>query len=425
MVDIQPLIGYIIEMLVQRYIAPLVDAALLDTPAVYIQGPRQAGKSTLVTMLSENTGRRYLSLDDAATLAAARTDPGGFLSRFDGPIAIDEVQAAPELGRAIKAAIDRDRRPGRFLLTGSAGIMVIPDLASHLVGRIELLTLWPLAQREITGMHGSMIDELLAETFVSTPINSEGRQMLLSRLIAGGYPEPLQRTTAESKARWFNSYESTILQRDVRDLANVENLGIFPNLLRLLASRDMSILNVADVARTLSLPQTTVKRYLAVLAGLFLIQSLPAWHRNANARLAKAPKAMLVDTALACHLMDVDQDRLEANQTLAGHLIENLVTMELIKQAGWSRTKSDIFHFRTLSGAEVDIVLEDRRGRVVGIEVKFSQTLSKADLRGMEVLRQAAGQNFLRGVIFYAGHETLPFGPDCWAIPIAALWKSE
>ena len=410
-------------MLVQRYITPLVEIAMLDTPAVYIQGPRQAGKSTLVQMLSEKTGRRYLSLDDAATLAAARTDPGGFLARFDGPIAIDEVQAAPELGRAIKAAIDRDRKPGKFLLTGSAGIMVIPELALQLVGRMELLTLWPLAQREITGTHGSMIDELLAEAFVGLPINSEGRQKLLSRLIAGGYPEPLQRTTPESKSRWFDSYETTILQRDVRDLANVENLGIFPNLLRLLAGRDMSILNVADVARTLSLPQTTVKRYLAVLSGLFLTGSLPAWHRNATARLAKAPKAMLVDTGLACHLMDLDMDRLEANSTMAGHLVENLAAMELIKQAGWAKTRSEFFHFRTLSGAEVDLVLEDRRGRVVGIEVKFSQTLSKTDLRGMEVLRQAAGQNFLRGIIFYSGHETLPFGPDCWAVPIDALWN--
>jgi predicted AAA+ superfamily ATPase len=409
-------------MLIPRSIAPLVDTALHDTPAVYIQGPRQAGKSTLVRTICDKTGRHYLSLDDAATLAAARADPGGFLSRFDGPIAIDEVQTVPELARALKAAIDLDRRPGRFLLTGSAGIMVIPGLASHLVGRMELLTLWPLAQREIAEIHGTWIDDLFAERFIPGTIKSQGRQNVLERLIAGGYPEPVRREAPESKARWFNSYETTILQRDVHDLASVENLGVFPALLRLLAGRDMSILNVADVARTLSLPQTSVKRYLAVLSGLFLIRTLPAWHRQASTRLAKAPKAMLVDTAFACHLAGLDQNRLEANPTQAGHLVENLAAMELIKQAGWAKTKVDIFHFRTLPGTEVDIVLEDRRGRVAGVEVKFSQTLSKTDLRGMESLRQTAGSSFLRGIILYTGHETLPFGPDCWAIPIGTLW---
>ncbi len=328
----------------------------------------------------------------------------------------------PELGRALKAAIDHDRSPGRFLLTGSAGIMVIPGLASNLVGRMELLTLWPLAQREITAKPGSLLDELLAENFAAGNVKSEGRENLLDRLIAGGYPEPMQRDSPEARMRWFSSYESTILQRDVRDLANAENMGVFPDLLRLLAGRDMSILNVADVARTLSLAQTSVRRYLAVLTGLFLIRLLPTWHRSVGVRLAKAPKAMLVDTGLACHLAGLDRNRLEATSTLAGHLVENFVAMELIRQAGWSRTKVDIFHFRTLPGAEVDIVLEDRQGRVVGVEVKFSQTLSPADLRGMAALRAAAGKNFLRGIIFYSGQETLPFGPDGWAIPIDALW---
>ncbi len=409
-------------MLIPRSIAPLIDAALRDTPAVYIQGPRQAGKSTLVRQICDQTGRRYFSLDDAATLAAARADPGGFLARTAGPMAIDEVQTVPELGRALKAAIDHDRSPGRFLLTGSAGIMVIPGLASNLVGRMELLTLWPLAQREIVAKPGSLVDELLAEKFAPGNVKSAGRENLLDRLIAGGYPEPMQRDSPEARMRWFSSYESTILQRDVRDLANAENMGVFPDLLRLLAGRDMSILNVADVARTLALAQTSVRRYLTVLSGLFLIRLLPTWHRSVGTRLAKAPKAMLVDTGLACHLTGLDRNRLETTPTLAGHLVENFVAMELIKQAGWSRTKVDIFHFRTLPGAEVDIVLEDRQGRVVGVEVKFSQTLSQADLRGMAALRTAAGKSFLRGIIFYSGREALPFGPNGWAIPIDALW---
>lgn len=411
-------------MLIRRAVTDCIEAALADTPAVYIQGPRQAGKSTLLQVLCEKTGRRYLSLDDGAVLASAQADPEGFLTRFDGPIAIDEVQVVPELSRALKAAVDRNRQPGQFLLTGSAGIMVLPDLASHLVGRMELHTLWPLAQREIeaTQEPESVVDLLLADNFVMPEIESKGRLNLLSRVTLGGYPEPVQRASAEARWRWFESYQTTLLQRDVRELSNVENLAIFPNLLHLLAGRTMSILNVADVARTLSLPQTTVKRYLAMLSGLFLIHLLPAWHRSSNARLAKAPKAMLVDTGLACHLMDVNLDRLEKNPTLAGHLLENFVAMELIKQSGWSKIKADMFHFRTLSGGEVDLVLEDRQGRVVGMEVKSSVSLSKSDLRGMEHLRQAAGTSFWRGFVFYAGREWLPFGPNCWAIPMDILW---
>ena len=348
----------------------------------------------------------------------------GLVSRFPEPLAIDEVQAVPELARAIKASIDRDRRPGRFLLTGSAGVMVVPDLAQHLVGRVELHTLWPLAQREIAGADGSWVDLLMAEQFIAPPVSGRGRNALLSRVIVGGYPEPLERAAADARRRWFASYETTILKRDVRDLANVENLAMFPDLLRLLSGRDMSILNTADVARTIALPQTTVRRYLAVLSGLFLIRLLPAWHRNPTLRLAKAPKVMLVDTGLACHLADFDHARLQSNPTVAGHLAENLVAMEIAKQAGWARTSVELFHFRTLAGAEVDLVLEDRRGRVVGIEVKLSESLSATDLRPMESLRQAAGDKFLRGIIFYGGTQSLPFGPNCWAFPIDALWSS-
>jgi predicted AAA+ superfamily ATPase len=358
-------------------------------------------------------------------LAAAHADPHGFISRFDAPVALDEVQAVPELGPAIKAAVDRQRTPGQFLLTGSAGIMVIPDLAQSLVGRMELHTLWPLAQLEINGGSGSWVDLLLAEKFSPPMVQSTSRGTLLSHMAGGGYPEPLQRHSPESRARWFDSYESTKLHRDVRDLANVENLAVFPDLLRLLAGRNMSILNIADIARTLSLPQTTVKRYLAILSGLFLIRLLPAWHRNANARLAKAPNGMLVDTGLACHLIDFDPDHLDKNLAMTGHLLENFVAMKLIKQAGWAKTNMEVFHFRTLSGSEVDIVLEHRRGRVVGVEVTLSRSLGPSDLRGMESLRQTAGDKFVRGIIFYTGRESLPFGPDCWAIPVDALWQSQ
>jgi predicted AAA+ superfamily ATPase len=391
-----------------------VAEALADTPAVFVQGPRQAGKSTLVRGFS---GRRYLSLDDASALAVAAADPTGFLAGLREPVVLDEVQRVPALALALKAEIDRDRRPGRFLLTGSARLLTVPRLADALVGRLELLTLWPLAQREIENRKRNFVDMLFAgeATCGSIPAPDD----LWDRVLAGGFPEVLGRRAAERKRRWFESYITTLLQREVRDLGRIEDLPAIPRLLALCAARTAQTVNVADLSRDSGLPQTTLRRYMAVLEGTFLVQHLPAWSANLGKRLVRAPKLHVVDSGLAAHLLGVVA---EPTGTLRGPLLETFVVGEVVKLADCSRTRPAAFHFRVHGGHEVDLVLEDRAGRLAGIEVKAAATLTERDFAGLRALRDAVPGRFIAGAVLYAGREPLTFGPGLCAIPIPALW---
>jgi predicted AAA+ superfamily ATPase len=235
---------------------------------------------------------------------------------------------------------------------------------------------------------------------------------LLERLLCGGYPEVLSRDTDERRAAWFGSYVTTLLQRDVRDLSNIEGLTTVPRLLSLLAARATSLLNFSELSRSLAMPQSTLKRYLALLEMTFLLQPLPPWSSNRNKRLVKAPKLMLNDTGLLASLLSLSRDRLLTDRPLTGPMLENFVVLELRKQLTWSRVKPQLFHFRTQTGQEVDVVLEDGAGRIVGIEVKASGAL-------MEV----SGERFQRGIVLYTGMEPLPFGPRLHAFPLQALWR--
>jgi len=403
-----------------------VNAALADTPVVVIHGARQSGKTTLTRMMCEGGERRYLTLDDPTLLKSALDDAAGFLAGLRGPVVIDEVQRAPEMFAALKAEVDRDRRPGRFLLTGSANVLMLPRLADSLAGRVEILTLWPLSQGEMVSRREDFIDrafgggDLTVKGAKGKPEGPEGLG-LLERLVKGGFPEPLTRKDEARRSAWFSSYLTTILQRDVRDLANIEGLTDLPRLLALIATRVGGVLNFADLSRGLSIPQTTMKRYFALLETTFLAQTIPAWASNRGVRLTKAPKVMLTDTGLACHLLGANEERLGVDANARGALVENFVAMELLKQMGWAKTKVKMYHFRAVSGREVDIVLEDAAGNVVGIEVKSSSTVGKQDFVGLQTLREVAGEKFRRGIVAYDGLETVSFGSDV-AVPIRGLW---
>ena len=397
--------------------------ALRDTPVVYLQGARQTGKSTLVRAVAEREyPAPYLTLDTAAVLAAALNDPEGFIAGLERPVVIDEAQRAPALALAIKAAVDADRRPGQFLLTGSASVLSVPVLSDSLAGRMELHTLWPFSQGELTGVRETFVDRLFAEKLATPPAAPDTGESLVDRLCAGGYPEIQTRRSHARRQAWFDSYVDAILQRDVRDLANIERLSEIPRLLALLASRAGELLNTADLARTLGIPQTTLKRYLTLLEMTFLVRLLPAWFSNLGKRLAKAPKLLLVDTGLLTHLIEADADRLRRDRTLLGHVLENFVAMELIKQLGWSERRCRPFHFRTESGAEVDLVLEDRAGRLVGVEVKSAASVKQQDFRGLETLARLSGDRFVRGVVVCTGTTAVPFGRNLFALPISQLW---
>jgi predicted AAA+ superfamily ATPase len=412
-------------MMITRHIAMEVLTALRDTPVVFIQGARQTGKSTLVQALADGEHpARYITLDDATVLAAAQSDPQGFIAGLERPIIIDEVQRVPDLALAIKASVDSQRRAGEFLLTGSANALLLPRLSESLVGRLEILTLWPFSQGELTGRRETFVDTVFRSRFSPSPTAPISRSDLVDRVLSGGFPEVIGRRSGQRRRSWFESYLTTLLQREVRDIANIQGLSEMPKLLAFLASRVGCLLNYTEIARNLSLPQTTVKRYMALLEATLIVNPLPAWSTNLGKRLVKSPKLTMIDTGLVCHLLGLDKRRLAGDHTLFGHIIENFVITELRKQASWSRTRPRVYHLRMHSGREVDAILEAPSGKVVGIEVKASETLRAEDFQGLRKLGEAMPNRLVRGLVLYGGKEPVSFGRNLTALPVSSLWST-
>lgn len=420
MVVYSPLNGENITV-ISRNVEDRVRLALGDTPVVLLNGARQVGKTTMARAVGQRIGARYLTLDDAATLGAAVGDPSGFVRNLRGPVVLDEVQKAPDLFPAIKLAVDEDRRPGRFLLTGSANVMMLPRLAESLVGRMEVVPLHPFSAGELAGRRETFVERL----FDAAPPGSVPRVPsgdVLAQLVKGGYPEAVQRTSDGRRNAWFASYVTTILMRDVRDLARVDGLHAMPSLLRLLAARTAGLLNVADVARDAGLPHTTLTRYLALLESVFLVHRLPAWSRNLGKRLVKAPKLHLIDTGLACHLVGANTNALASDRALLGRMLESFVVSELRKQISWSDSGASLCHSRTASGSEVDVVLERPDGMLAAVEVRAAATASAFDVAALKALRDGLGRSFSCGVVLYLGEHVVPFGDRLWLVPLQALW---
>jgi len=407
-----------------RHITGKLREALSDTPVVFLRGARQTGKSTLArALVTEGVVDQYLTLDDPVVLAAAQRDPSGFIAGIEGSVTIDEVQRAPGLFRAIKARVDRRRRPGQFLLTGSANALLFPDVAGELVGRMEVLTLYPLSQGELRACREEFIDILFRNGSISGKFSHPSRQELVKLLLVGGYPEAVARTANHRRDAWFKSYVAAMLQREIRDLSRIEGIAELPRLLSLLATRITCLVNYADISRALAIPQSSLKRYFALLEMIFLVDTLPAWMGSVGRRIVKTPRLLFVDTGLAAHLTGQSIPSLVAHLSTVGPLLENFVVMELKKQATWCETDVSLYHFRAQSGQEVDIVMEDRAGKIVGVEVKASATISYHDLKGLQTLQQALPDRFLRGVVLYTGQEVVPFSPKLYAMPLTALWE--
>lgn len=394
--------------------------ALTEAPVVFLGGPRQSGKSTLAQQLIPPA--RYVTLDDAVPLAAATSDPDGFIGALKHGSTIDEVQRAPDLLRAIKAAVDRDRRAGRFLLTGSADVFAVPGVAESLAGRMRMLTLWPLAEAELAGSAGDFVDTLFQPGAFDFSVPSTSRTDVLERAVRGGYPEVLG-LTADGRDRWFESYVAAIALRDVRDLADVRGITQLPQLLRLLAARAATILNAAELSRSSGVAQSTLGRYLALLEATYILRLVPAWTGSLAKRLTRHPKVVLCDSGLVAHLQGIDLKRLARDEHLAGPLLENYAVMELTKLASWSRAKPSIHHFRSVAREEVDIVLERRDGSVVGVEVKAAAGVSHSDFSGLRVLAETLKRKFVRGVVLHPGTRVVPFAENLHAVPMAALWR--
>jgi predicted AAA+ superfamily ATPase len=405
-----------------RFARSRLEEALEDTPVVLVHGPRQCGKTTLARMVGDAAGYEYITFDGDVQLAAAKADPVGFVASLPDRTVLDEVQRAPGLFLALKTAVDRDRRPGRFILTGSANVLLVPKLADSLAGRMEIQRLHPLSQDELAGEPSRFIDELFAAQFRNRRLARLGPE-LAERISAGGYPAALLRSTPKRRAAWYRDYIETLVQRDVRDLARISALGSLPRLLQLAAGQTARLVNVAEMASAFQLSRPTIRDYVVLLERSFLLEHLPPWHSNRLSRLIKTPKLHIGDTGLATALLGLDAGSLIKDRDMLGHLLETFVFQELRRQANWNEKPVQFHHFRDKDGVEVDIVLE-QAGKITGIEVKAAATVIGKDFRGLKKLREATGERFAAGVVMYDGENVAGFGENLYAIPIRILWET-
>ena len=406
-----------------RHTEPRLEEALADSPVVLIHGPRQCGKTTLALMVGERRGYEYVNFDDDVALTAAEADPAGFVADLPERVVLDEVQRVPALFAAMKRAVDRRRVPGRFLLAGSANVLLVPKLADSLAGRMQIIRLHPLAQCELEGRRSGFLDALFAGRFKTRQVERLGRN-LGARVVAGGYPAAVARRSGPRRAAWYRDYLEALVQRDVRDLARIASLDALPRLLALGASQTARLLNVTDLAAPFQLSRPTIGDYVTLLERVFLLERLPPWHSNRLSRLIKTPKLHVCDTGLACALLRADAAALAADRALLGQLLETFVFQELRRQASWHEEPLSFFHYRDKDGAEVDIVIEQGARTLAGVEVKAGGTVTPADFRGLRRLRDAAGKRFKGGVVLYDGETSASFGDGLHAVPVRALWET-
>jgi len=406
----------------ERFAKNRIEEALADTRVVLISGPRQSGKTTLATDIAAEE-IPFFTLDDPTVLAAANDDPVGFLRGMDRAV-IDEIQRAPDLLLAIKTEVDRDKSPGRFLLTGSANLMTVPRVADSLAGRMEVIKLLPLSRSEILGCKSKFLDNAFSgsqPTVETTVLGDE----LIETVLEGGYPEAITRKRWARKQDWYHSYVDAIVQRDVRDVAQIDQLAIMPKLLNMLAEHSGQLVNYSGIGSAVNLNHVTTQKYLRVFESLFIVQTLQPWFTNKLKRLTKSPKLHFLDAGLLAALRGISPKTGRKNKMPFGAILETFVFSELQKVATWSEERCSFSHFRDKDKNEVDIVIENRRGEIVGIEVKSSATVSSDDFSGMRKLAEACGDRFVQGIVLYDNDQVVPFADNMFAAPLSCLWSSK
>lgn len=404
-----------------RWVTKQVTEALADTPVVVVNGARQVGKTTLVREQDYLGSVEIVSFDDVAVRAAARTDPRGFLDRGVDTLVIDEAQLEPTIFRAIKADVDRDRRPGRFMLTGSSRLLSAPDMADSLVGRVDVIELAPFSQGELEGTREDFVDAAFSDPRLLIRTGRATRADIIGRICAGGFPEAVRRTQ-HRRNRWFELYMTTSVQKVVSELADIERLAEIPRLLRLCAARTSTELNVASISNELGIPARTGSAYLARLASAFLVGTTPAWSTNLSAKVARKPKVTIVDSGLAAYLTGANPETLRRDPNALGQLLETFVGNELHRQISWSESKPTMWHFRDRGGTEVDIILEAPSGEIIGIEVEATSSPTTADMAGLRFLRDRLGDRFRFGFLLCLAPEALRMGDRLAVLPVESLW---
>lgn len=405
--------------LYRRLAEPRLAEALADTPVILIHGPRQCGKTTLALQVGKRRRYQYYTFDDAATLAAARADITGFVTRLERRAILDEVQHVPELFAALKPIIDKDRKASSFILTGSSNVLLIPRLSDSLAGRMEIFRLYPLAQVELARARPTFLDAMFSAAQDFPHQGREGKA-LAERIVRGGYPV-VQKRTPRRRQDWYANYVETLIQRDVRDLARIGSLDALPKLLTLAARQTSRLANLSELASSFELSRPTIHNYLTLIERLFLVEFLPPWFNNRLKRLIKTPKLHFGDTGLTCSLLRCSAAELDDQRELLGQLLETFVYGEIAKQASAHPERISLYHLRDKDGYEVDIVIQFGV-RYSGIEVKAASSVGERDFRGLKRLREILGARFHTGIVLYDGDRVLPFGDRMLAVPLSALW---
>lgn len=402
-----------------RLIETRIAEALADTPVVLLAGPRQAGKTTLVRQMA-TPRMRYLTMDDDLALLSAKADPAGMIRNLDSAV-IDEIQRAPQLLLAIKKSVDEDRRPGRFLLTGSANLMALPSVADSLAGRMETLALLPLSQSELHDTAANWLDAVFAGRLLAVVTPVVGLA-LVEAVLKGGYPEVLTRTSARRRAVWARQYLDAIIQRDVRDVASIDKLDQLPRFLRSLAQVSGQMCNYTQLGGQVGLDSKTAARYIGVFEQMYLLKRVEVWAKNKLKRISKTPKLQFMDAGLLATLLDLGDAEVQQDRSRFGNVLETFVYSELLKHATTAKGDYQLLYYRDVDGFEVDVVIENAVGQLIGVEVKAAATVKASDLRGLKKLASMAGDQFKMGVLLYDGTETMPLGDGLWAVPLSTLW---
>ena len=405
----------------KRSLGAAISIALTDTPVVCLLGPRQSGKSTLVQCLRPD--RAYFDLDDDELAATAGADPSGFVKALPRRVTLDEIQRVPELLRGIKISVDQQREPGRFILTGSANLLLLPRASESLAGRMEILQLHPLTESEKERSPGAFLKTFLDGRFEKEIRPSEDFDplSLARRLASGGYPNAVERSPERAQV-WHRQYLRTLMERDIRDVARIRDSTQLQRVLEKVAYQSAGLLNGSALGRELGLDRDTIHHYLDILEKLFLIRLLPAWHRNRGKRLVKSPKTHLLDSGLSTTLMELQPSEWNTRRGDFGKLLESFVVQQLVAQAGWTDSGLKFWHYRDRDQREVDCVIT-RGSTVWGVEVKTSRSVSQADTKGLKRLAEQAGEDFHSGIVLYSGESTVRLGDDRFlAVPISKLW---
>jgi predicted AAA+ superfamily ATPase len=417
-----------ISGIIPRRLLELASERLEDEPVIALQGPRTVGKSTLLAELAGSYGVEVVDLDEPATRTAALADPDAFVEG-PSPVCIDEYQHVPAVLDAMKARLNRELQPGRFVITGSTRYDALPTAAQSLTGRLHLLTVWPLTQGEIEGVRENLVAALLDDPIRAAPrgrVGTTSREEYIARITAGGMPIALTRRSPAARNRWFDDYVELVLELDVRELSQLRQRAQLPALLRRLAMQTAGVLNVTKAAGETALDRTTAADYIKLLEAVFLIMRLPAWGTTVRARATSAPKLHVVDAGVAARLLRLTPERLARRDPSSlsqfGHLLETFVVGELVRQASLLQEVAGYGHWRTYDGDEIDLVLERDDGGVLAFEVKAAGRVAGEDMRHLRKLRDALGERFLTGVALYTGTRAYHFDDRLQAIPIDRIW---